>query len=990
MSELFGIPSGALATALVVALAASLGAVALLALRNPIFARLGLRNIPRRRGRSALIVAGLMLGTAIVAAALATGDTMSSTIRSSVVHSLGPTDELVSVKGTEVESIAIAEAPQVAYIDESAYERVRETAARSPLVDAVAPAIIETVALQDQTSSQNEPRVTLFASDPAALADFAPIRAAGEAVSLADLEPGQVYMNAEAADELGARGGDRLLLLAGESSAPLSVRAVVDFDGAGTDGAAVLAPLATAQKLLGKPGQIEHVLVSNRGDAASGVKVSDEVVDLLAPTLAPLGLEVDPEKQEGLEIADEQGNAFMTIFTTFGTFSIAAGILLIFLIFVMLAAERRGELGIARAIGTRRGHLVQTYVFEGLAYDLAAALVGTLLGVGVAYGMVLLMARALGSLGIEIHYGVELRSIVIAYALGVLLTFVVVTLSAWRVSVLNIASAVRNLPDPLLRRRRRRWIAPVIGMLVGVLLTISGVSAADGLSFLLGVSIVLVSLASIARMLGAPDRLAYTAAGLAIVAFWLLPFDALDFIADFAFGYGVFLASGLAIVVGATWVIVYNAELLLGALAWTVGRIRSLAPVLRLAIAYPLRNLFRTGVTLAMFTLVVFTLVVGTTVSGSFTKAMDDVERYGGGFDIRAVASPASPIGDAATEVPRAAGAVRVTASQSIVPLDARQARTGRPFESYPVTGLDDVFLANTTYGLAAVADGYRSAEDVWRAVASRPGLAVVDAFVAPRRDNYNLGVVPDFRVSGFYLEDGRFTPVPVDVRDPQTGRTLRLTVIGVLNDAIPESLIGISTSQSTLSKALGERAHPTVYWLGLRDNAEPHAIAAEIESAFLANGLEAEPLEETLEDATASSQTFNYIVLGFMGLGLIVGVAALGVITARSVVERRQQIGVLRSIGFQRRMIQAAFLLESSFVALSAILVGSVLGLALGYNIIADTAKQPSWDTLSLTVPWLTLSVVFLLVYAVALLTTLAPAVRASRVYPAEALRYQ
>ena len=61
----------------------------------------------------------------------------------------------------------------------------------------------------------------------------------------------------------------------------------------------------------------------------------------------------------------------MSLFTTFGSFSIAAGILLIFLIFVMLAAERRGELGIARAVGTRRGHLVQMFVFEGLAYDLA-------------------------------------------------------------------------------------------------------------------------------------------------------------------------------------------------------------------------------------------------------------------------------------------------------------------------------------------------------------------------------------------------------------------------------------------------------------------------------------------------------------------------------------------------------------------------------------------------------------------------------------------
>ena len=76
------------------------------------------------------------------------------------------------------------------------------------------------------------------------------------------------------------------------------------------------------------------------------------------------------------------------------SFSIAAGILLIFLIFVMLAAERRGELGIARAVGTRRGHLVQMFLFEGIAYDLLAAAVGALLGVAVAFGMVLAMARA--------------------------------------------------------------------------------------------------------------------------------------------------------------------------------------------------------------------------------------------------------------------------------------------------------------------------------------------------------------------------------------------------------------------------------------------------------------------------------------------------------------------------------------------------------------------------------------------------------------------
>ena len=991
MTELFGIPTAALATALAIALGAGLAVVALLAVRNPIFLKLGLRGIPRRRGRTILIVAGLMLGTAIIAAALATGDTMSSTIRSSVVRSLGETDELVSAKGTDVESIAIGEATEVAYFEESDYGEIREAVAESPLVDGVAPAIIETVAVQDATSRQHEPRVTFFGSDPAAVADFGAIRTGGETASLADLASDEVYLNEDAADELDAHAGDELLVLAGDRSERLKVKTIVDYDGAGTDGTALLAPLATAQRLLDKPGQIEHVLVSNRGDALSGANSSDEVVRLLEPTLGPLGLEADPEKQDGLEIADEQGNAFMSLFTTFGSFSIAAGVLLIFLIFVMLASERRGELGIARAIGTRRSHLVQTYMFEGVAYDLAAAVIGTLLGVGVAYGMVLAMARALGSFGLEIGYSVQLRSIVLAYALGVLLTLLVVTVSAWRVSVLNIASAVRNLPEPAKRRKRRRWIPPALGILVGVLLTVSGIQSEQAVSFMLGVSLVLVSIALIARMVGVPDRVAYTAAGLAIVAVWLLPSDVFEPIADFSQGYGDFLVGGLMIVVGATWVIMYNAAVLLGLLHWALGRFRGLAPVLKLSMAYPLRSPFRTGVTLAMFTLVVFTLVVGTTISGSFTKANNNVETFGGGFDVRAVAAPASPIREPATAVPRAAGGVEVTAAQSIMPLDARQTGTGRSFESYPVTGLDDAFLEHTTYGFGAIADGYRSAEDVWRDLERKPGLAVVDQFVVPRRDAYNLGVMPDFRLSGFYLEDGRFEPVPVDVRDPLTGKTLRLTVIGVLSDTAPEMMIGISTSQRTLAQALGvERAQPTAYWFGLDDRAEAGTAAKRIESAFLANGVEAEALEETLDDVLGAQKTFNYIIEGFMGLGLIVGVAALGVISARAVVERRQQIGVLRSIGFQRRMVQTAFLLESSFVALTAIVVGTLLGLVISYNVISDIAEQPSWETLSLNVPWLSLGAIFLVVYLVALATTFAPALRASRVYPAEALRYQ
>ena len=154
--------------------------------------------------------------------------------------------------------------------------------------------------------------------------------------------------------------------------------------------------------------------------------------------------------------------------------------------------------------------------------------------------------------------------------------------------------------------------------------------------FALGLSIVIISLVPLARAAGVPERLAYTVAGTLLVGWWLLPFDTMSAIAgrELSMDFSAWVVSGLMLVAGSTWLIVYNADVLLGATMRVARRIRPLAAVLKLAMAYPLRVRFRTGVTLAMFTLVVFTIVVGATTTRAFLSAMDDVEAYGGGFDV--------------------------------------------------------------------------------------------------------------------------------------------------------------------------------------------------------------------------------------------------------------------------------------------------------------------------------------------------------------------
>lgn len=1001
MKEVFGVPVDTMLVILAVALAVALGILAILALRNRVLLKLAVRNVGRRRGRSALIVVGLMLGTAIIAAALTTGDTMNNTIRSTAVDALGEMDETIAPKGA-VDDIpgALGAATGTGWLPERTVDQVETALGGSRLVDGVTGAIVEQVAVQAPKQRQSEPSVVVFAADPARMDGFSPIVGpGGKELSLRDLASDEVYLNRKAAKELRIAAGDSIVVYAGgPTGQPARVREVVSFDGAGTADAGMLVPLAAAQKLFGHPGEIRAVLVSNRGGVTSGAALSDDVVAQLQPLANELGLEIQTVKQDAIEAADETGAAFIAFFTTFGTFSIAAGILLIFLIFVMLATERRGELGIARAIGTRRGHLVEMFTFEGAAYDLLAAAVGALLGAVFAFGMVLVMAKAFGAVdadeGLQIQFAVSWRSLLIAFAIGLLLTLAVVAVSAWRVSMMTIATAIRGLPEPAKPRRRRRLVLALMGILLGLLLVWSGTSGSSATPVLLGVSLVLMSLVPVLRLAGVPERLAFTACGLAVVVYLMLPWRWLDPVfGELSMNFSTWIVAGLLIVIGTVWVIVFNADVLLGAVMWVFGRFHSLAPVLRMSMAYPLRSRFRTGTTLAMFTLVVFTLVTGSAANGSFVHSID-VEDYGGGFQIRGGTIGTAPIRDMAAALRSAPGIdpkdITAVGSQSVLAVEARQLGTGRDAETYPVRGLDDGFLENTTFGLGAIARGYGSAPEVWRALREKPGLAVVDAYVAPRRDNWNFGAAPDFALSGFTYEDGVFDPIPVAVLDKQTGTKTKLTVIGVLSDAAPWEMVGISTSQKTLEQAFPGRVQPTIHYFGTAPGVDPVVTAAKLESAFLENGLEAQSIQEVVDETVAANMTFNRLIQGFMGLGLIVGVAALGVISARAVVERRQQIGVMRAIGFRREMVQAAFLLESSFIALTAIVVGTLLGLLLSWNIIDDQRQQPSWQNLELYVPWLNLLVIFVVVYAVALLATLIPAVRASRIRPAEALRYQ
>src|SRR5918912_2546636 len=103
-------------------------------------------------------------------------------------------------------------------------------------------------------------------------------------------------------------------------------------------------------------------------------------------------------------------------------------------------------MGGARALGAARGHLVQTFLFEGAVYDLVAAALGVGIGLAIGSAMTALATGALTALGVTMAGQVQPRSLALAYGLGALCTGLTVTIASWWVSNLNIVAALRGLP----------------------------------------------------------------------------------------------------------------------------------------------------------------------------------------------------------------------------------------------------------------------------------------------------------------------------------------------------------------------------------------------------------------------------------------------------------------------------------------------------------------------------------------------------------------
>lgn len=1016
MNSVFGLSSTAIMIALLAMLAVALVAVAAVAIRNRIIFAIGVRNIPRRRAQSILIVAGLMLSTVIVAAALTTGDTVNYTITNETFTRLGRVDQIVQVRDNQgTASLTEEQLEPSGIVPVPVVQEIFTALNGDEHVDGVLPGLRFPVPASDEELTRTASRVIVMGLQPSAMEGFEGdiVTATGAPVPLTQLRFNEAYINASTAATLSLQPGERINLFIGRVPRTLTVVAIVQdrylTGWTRTEPNGVLVRLDTAQQLFGGPDPITFVAISNTGGVRNSVGLTDAVAAPIEVAFEGSRFEIVRIKQDRVERAEEVGANMAQIFLVLGLFSIAAGSLLVFLIFVMLAAERRAEMGMARAVGMTRLQLVETFLAEGMAYTLAAAAAGAALGVLVSLGITRAMAYIFDDFDASVAFNVTLESIVIAFSLGVVLTFVTVTISAWRVSKLSIATAVRDLPDAASSATGR--LSGIIGgalVVAGAVLAAIGLRGDESAIFGAGLSLVAIGAAFVLRAFGLRERPVFSIASVAVLLLWGLIADGRfrDLTGPLDTGVQTFFVGGVMMVTAATILVLYNADVLLGGLR-AVGVVFARAlPAVRTAIAYPLANKFRTGMTIAMLSIVVFSLVMISTLSLNFQSLFLD-ENARGGWDVIVDENLSNPLGDAAgNEFGRLGealdrafydtqslevvgeGFVSDPATTKISQVGPDGGGLGDPDGyAFNIVGADPIFLAENGIELQARAEGYDSDRAVWDAVQEDVRFAVIDGSVVPGINYANVTQTGRFTLEGYESGTQSFRPFAMRMIDTASGRVQPLVIIGIMKRGPSETFGGLYINIRSFAQnfePFGSR-----YFVRLADGHDAATEAAAMEQALAQQGVQAFSIQERVEEGQRLSASFFYLVQGFMALGLVVGLGALTVIAFRTVVERRQQIGLMRAIGFSRANVALGFVLESAFVAILGIVIGTALALLLANRILqSDEFSTAGFTTFH--VPWLQITLMAVLVFIASVLTTIIPSRQASGIPPAEALRYE
>jgi putative ABC transport system permease protein len=911
-----------------------------LALRRPLLARLAFREAVRRPGQSAVVVLGLMVGTIAIFAMQVLGDSFLESQTRGAYLAWGRVD-LVAADGGRFFDPALASG------------LTADPGLRSPLAGVQAGVELPS-SVADLDRDNVKPLVVLVGFDPATQGSFGSyLLTDGRKTTGQDLAPGEVLISSSLASALEARPGDRLRVSLGpQQVVELRLAGIAEAQGPGayTLRPALFSPLANLRPLIGDQG-INVIRLAAPGEGRAELDRAQQLAPRVRTALQALprgaALTVREPKREDFEAQVNQVEATRGLYTSLSLFIALAGAALVVNLGLALAEERRPRYAVLRALGLGRSGMVALSMLEGALYSLAAAMVALVPGALLGLGLVALVFVRVRTEGLEsrippLQYAVTPGSVALSVAIGALIVLATLFATSVRSSRMQISSAIKNLPEPTLQRKRSvSRTALLAGLGLGSLAAL--VAGSLPLRLAGGVGLVILAAALVGGRIS--DRLRATLTGAALTVWAAASLATIENVATPESGVAIVLGVVTA-VFGLSLVVASNLRVLEIPLGWLQGGARA---TLRPSLAYlsrrPLRAGLGTGAFALVLTLLTMTAVLIPTFAGQSLSGLHE-------YDIR-VSAPTRP---------------GLSLPDSVRPQIAREiAMPTRPYRGEVITSpgltLQDQYLplyalsrtqlAAGPFELASRVSRFKSDAEVWQALADDPHLVVSTTNMTPGTT---------VRLAG---PDG-----PVQLYVAGAVRTLGLWGLAGSEAAMaPFATLPIGTT--ILAKAA--------------PGADSVALARQIQRETFSQGAEATTVKDLIDSASSASQAFTDMIRLVMGIGLLVGVLSLGILALRAVVERRRTIGMLRALGYRPGQILAGMISEALITATCGAIVGTGVGVAIGA--VMSNGYMPG---ARLAIDGSSLALIVGLLYLAVLAVTIPPALQAARLRVVEALRVE
>lgn len=219
-------------------------------------------------------------------------------------------------------------------------------------------------------------------------------------------------------------------------------------------------------------------------------------------------------------------------------------------------------------------------------------------------------------------------------------------------------------------------------------------------------------------------------------------------------------------------------------------------------------------------------------------------------------------------------------------------------------------------------------------------------------------------------------------------GDSVRVTIGGASREFIVKGIIdakagGVASSvylPAQELRRLSGRVSRNADEIIIRLNSDDPRYATDIKTILATQGLDEFAKIRTFEEAlpkfiTDIKQTFNILGAFIGAIGLVVASITVFIIIFINAISRRQQIGILKGIGIERRAIEVAYVLQAAFYAITGSLLGTLItyGFLIGY-FDRNPIDFPFSDGILVAPPEATLTR-FLILFVVTLLAGFVPA---------------